>query len=769
MAGGGTALADGFGMMKPLRTSLGILVSVSALAGCNGKVVLTPEPSAETKEHSARLTRAESCADLEARLKQNALAAMNAQLDAMGQWRAGGTEEFDMASGATQTGTGSQNESSGSGGSSMGGATPESPEHSETNTQVAGVDEADIVKTDGNFLYLIHGQTLTILKAHPAEALALSATVAIEGTPTEMFLADDQVVVYSSVDGAPIFKAAGIPAPAPNDGGYGYGYGSPEPGGYPGYPGGGGSGYPWLTKVTVLKVDGAAASTEKELYFEGGYTSSRRVGPNVRTVLSGGEHAPALQYWVDGNGGETDAEWEAMVGKLRQKNAATIAATKLDDYLPRRFVKTGSSVATIPASCANYYVPGEGTTPYGMTQIQSIDLSALGNPPTDTTIVGAADTVYSSANAMYLAVRSYNNLGWGAVSAGEASVGSGSVGSGGGSSVGGAQPPPAPPSGGAMGAAGSSLPVSQSSTYLHKFDLTRDPAAPSYTAFGTVEGQVKNQFSLDERNGVLRIATTDTLVSPNVWETSNSVFALSQAGEDLVTTGEVRGLAKGETIYSVRFVGTRGYVVTFRQVDPLFVVDLENPAAPKVVAELKIPGFSEYMHPIDNGDRLLTIGRDGTEGGQVEGLALQVFDVRDAANPKLEHKYVFKGTDGYSEAQNNHKAFTYYKGMLAFPFVGYDNYNGTMHTSLELFRVSSEDGIEKLGSIDHSGFFDQNSYGGYCGGYYGNGVRRGLFIDDALYSISYGGVIVNDLSNLSEPVASLALPQPENDYYCGAY
>lgn len=318
-----------------------------------------------------------------------------------------------------------------------------------------------------------------------------------------------------------------------------------------------------------------------------------------------------------------------------------------------------------------------------------------------------------------------------------------------------------------MGATASSLPVSQSSTHLHKFDLTRDPAAPLYTAFGTVDGQVKDQFSLDERNGVLRIATTDTLVSSNQWETSNSVFALSQSGEDLVTTGEVRGLAKGETIYSVRFVGTRGYVVTFRQVDPLFVVDLENPAAPKVVAELKIPGFSEYMHPIDDGDRLLTIGRDGTEGGQVLGLALQVFDVRDAANPKLEHKYVFTGSDGYSEAQNNHKAFTYYKGMLAFPFVGYDNYNGTMRTSLELFRISAEDGIEKLGSIDHSGFFNQESYYGYCGGYYGSGVRRGLFIDDALYSISYGGVLVNELTNLSEPVASLALPQPQSDYYCG--
>jgi hypothetical protein len=735
----GIVVADEVAMMKPLRTSLGILVSVGAIAGCNGNVVVSPDPSSTTEEHSARLTRAESCSDLEARLKQNALATMNAQLDQMGQWYNGG-EELD--SGSTTTGTAPpQNESGGYGGAgSFDEGGEKSPEHSETNTQVAGVDEADIVKTDGNNLFLIHGQTLTIIKAHPVEALSVSHTVALEGTPIEMFLADGQVVVYSSTDGAPVFQAAGVPAPLPSGNGYGYGYGqgSSEPGGFagdesPGYPGS--SGYPWLTKVTVLRVDGAAPSVEKELYFEGNYTSSRRVGPHVRTVLGGGEHGPALQYWVDAYGG-SEVEWKAAVNKLRQQNAAAIMASKLDDYLPRRFVKTGDSVAAIPGSCSNYYVPGEGTTAYGMTQVQSIDLGALANPPTDTTVVGLADTVYSSADAMYLAVRSYNASGWGAGVAVD-------------------------------GPMSSSVAVSQAATHLHKFDLNRDPARPFYTAFGTVDGQVKDQFSLDERNGVLRIATTDTLVSSNVWETSNSVFALSQSGEDLVTTGEVRGLAKGETIYSVRFVGARGYVVTFRQVDPLFVVDLENPAAPKVVAELKIPGFSEYMHPIDDGDRLLTIGRDGTEGGQVQGLALQVFDVRDAANPKLEHKYVFTGNDGYSEAQNNHKAFTYYKGMLAFPFVGYDNYNGTMRTSLELFRVSAEDGIEKLGSVDHSGFFNQQSYGGYCGGYYGNGVRRGLFIDDALYSISYGGVLVNELSDLSQPIASLALPQPESDYYCG--
>jgi len=127
---------------------------------------------------------------------------------------------------------------------------------------------------------------------------------------------------------------------------------------------------------------------------------------------------------------------------------------------------------------------------------------------------------------------------------------------------------------------------------------------------------------------------------------------------------------------------------------------------------------------------------------------------------------------GYSEAQSNHKAFTYYAshGLLAFPFVGWGNYDGTMRSSLELFDIDKDLGIQPRGSIDHTALFGEapDPYG-YCGGYYGMEVRRGLFLEDFVYSISYGGVVVNHIDDLTTPVASLALSAPMNSSYSGCY
>jgi hypothetical protein len=282
-----------------------------------------------------------------------------------------------------------------------------------------------------------------------------------------------------------------------------------------------------------------------------------------------------------------------------------------------------------------------------------------------------------------------------------------------------------------------------------------------------VPGRIHNQFSLDERDGKLRIATTDQLASRTGWTTRNNVFILEASGADLTRVGAIEGLAPGEQIYSTRFVGDRGYVVTFRQVDPLFVIDLANPAAPAVAGELKIPGFSEYMHPLDDG-HLLTIGKEANDAGQVTGLALQIFDVTAPAAPALLHKQVV--SDGYSEAEHNHKAFTYYSdlGVLAFPLVSYD-VDGSygVRSTLQLFRTSVDGGFQALGSIDHSAFFS-GATSGDCYSYFGADVRRGLFIDDLMYSISYGGVLVSSLDDLATPVASLPLAVPTDPWgACG--
>lgn len=717
-------------MKKQSYSALSLVLAGSFLvAGCSGGI--EPEQPA-IESHKVSLKKAQSCADLEAMLKADALAKMHAQIDAMIEstqyYNGNNNPVYDgEVSTSVGVGTGGGEEPPVQSGGDEGDPTGQpssSPDHSDTNTQVAGVDEADIVKTDGNFIYLLHGQSFTVLNSWPASDLGINTSLAIEGEPLEMFVADGKVVIYSSVDGTPIYDKAGV---EPRGEYYEYGY----------YGGGeddpyyGGYGYS-LTKITVLDIEGAQAQIAKEFYFEGSYTSSRRVENQVRTILTGGAHGPLLTYWPENaTGSETPAQLEAMFEALRAENVTRINQATYQDWLPYRFAKDGADIDVLQTSCDSYHVPTEGSTAYGLTQVESIDLNNLAQAPREAAIVGAVDTVYSSSESIYLAARAWND-----------------------------------PS---VFYQNTDLPRSVTSTHIHKFDLTADPGLPQYVATGTVSGQVKNQFSLDEKDGKLRIATTDQIVSSESWQSYNHLFVMAAQGADLTPVGSLVGLAPGEQIYSTRFVGDRGYIVTFRQVDPLFVIDLSNPTAPSVMAELKIPGFSEYMHPIDE-NHLLTIGQDATSEGQVTGLALQIFDVTQAGAPALLHKHVFTGTDyGYSEAEYNHKAFNYYGqlGLLAFPFVGYDGQNGTMKSSLEVFKVDIASGLEKLGSVDHTSFFG-NAQNGYCGGYYGVDVRRGVFIDEYVYSISYGGVIVNSIEDLTQPVASVALPAPVTPMYdCG--
>ncbi|WP_438017182.1 beta-propeller domain-containing protein [Sorangium sp. So ce315] len=830
-------------------SSLWLLLATGLLAaGCDPE---SPPDGPQSESQSAALQRAQSCDDLEALLKQDALTKMNAQVDAMiasyavyGEIRGGGgvigvdnglpggvgaspNQGADpSAPSPAPSGGEAPSGGDGSGAADEGGGTPT---YSDTNTQVAGVDEADIVKTDGNNIYVLHGQSFYTLAAWPASSLAVGSSLAIEGQPREMFVADDKVVVYSDVNGASIYEKAGVePRPAYYD--YvlvdsmvGGGVARPVPGGAgtpdtpPEAPGSGGgstpmepsggdtpvppdgggaddpdapdagadepdtpasgggaddpdapasdgepsdpdapaddvpgggptaptpigeplpddAGEPWvyapLTKLTVLSLAGGAPGVIKELYFEGSYTSARRAGEDVRTVLNGGAHGPALVYWPESlvEYPETAEAWAAAFEQLRAENTAIIEAAPLSTWLPYRFEKEGDTVTELGASCADFYVPGAGTTSYGLTQIESIDLGDLDETPASTSIIGATDTVYSSHDALYVAAR-----GW--------------------------QQPASP------GAAGEPFIVSDV-THLHKFDLTTDPSQPRYVASGSVPGHILNQFSLDEHNGKLRVATTAIVPAEPRWTTSNSVFVLEAQGADLARVGAVTDLAPGEHIRSARFFGDRGYVVTFLQVDPLFVLDLSDPAAPSVTGELKIPGFSEYLHPLGDG-HLLAIGRDADDSGRVTGLALQIFDVTDPSAPAQVHKETIEGPYASSEAEHNHKAFTYYgeRGVLAFPLVSYDRTTGAVASTLELFNVDIEDGFSRLGAVDHSGFFTTPTPGCY---YYGSAdVRRGLFIEDYVYSISHGGVLVNALDDLATPVASVALPAPAPSYACG--
>jgi uncharacterized secreted protein with C-terminal beta-propeller domain len=292
------------------------------------------------------------------------------------------------------------------------------------------------------------------------------------------------------------------------------------------------------------------------------------------------------------------------------------------------------------------------------------------------------------------------------------------------------------------------------STHVHKFDFKSDPTFASYVGSGDVEGTVLNQFSLDEHEGKLRVATTAQHSNGVEFKQLNHVVVMEPKGFRLERAGDVGSLAEGERIYSVRFLGGRGYVVTYRQVDPLFALDLTDAKNPRVTGQLKIPGFSDYMHPLDD-THLLTIGRDvGTSGN---GLALQIFDVSNAAAPALAQKFVYDPKAfGHSEAESNHKAFTYFadRKLLAFP----SSSSTGMKSTLELFRVDAASGFNRLGAVDNTAVFKAPT-AGYCG-YYDPTIRRGIFLENVVYSISYGGIAAKSIDDLGAAGNTLALGSP---------
>jgi hypothetical protein len=610
---------------------------------------------------------------------------------------------------------------------------------SDTNTQVEGVDEADFVKLveNGKGMFLLHGSSLRKLTTFPAEALSLSeAELKIEGSPSELFVTDDgTAVVFSSV----------------------WGYGHPPSGaarssGYctPSWCGGGDS----YTKITVADVSGATPQAVREIYYRGNYLSSRRHDDVVRVILQSYNsysdlYSPSVD-WSDAWGRPYEREQiEEQLDQWRERTADSIRNTTLADWLPVvQEVKDGQLVDVEPA-CGSYFVPQPGISEYGLTHVLSIDVADADSAVGGVTVLGQASTVYSNLERLVLAQPDYRWM--------EGGIGFGFI--------------------------------DEQRTTLHMFELDADKT--SYQASGWVSGQLpphNPQFGLDvSADHTLRVATTGSVrANPQAepgsdafWQTKleNRVFTLRTSGEELTIVGRSPNLGhveNSETIHSARFVGNRGYVVTFRRTDPLIVLDLATAESPKVLGEIEIPGFSQYMHPLDE-NHLITFGESGTRGSQ-----LQLFDVSDPASipqPKL-----LDLGQSWSELSNNHKAFTFYaeQSLIALPitgnfFVSDLNYYRPS-AGLKVIKVDVQSGFTLLGSIDHSALYQEQKCivcdsvaGGGC--YVPCGmpveVRRGHFVEGAdatyVYAISYGGVSVSDLADMSQPIKTVVLPQAVTD------
>ena len=297
-------------------------------------------------------------------------------------------------------------------------------------------------------------------------------------------------------------------------------------------------------------------------------------------------------------------------------------------------------------------------------------------------------------------------------------------------------------------------------TEIQRYAIEEDGTV-SESASGLVPGTLKNSFSIDEYDGSLRIATE------NSWGTGDrgtSVYVLQQSESDLKTIGGVTGLAPGESVYAVRFAGDRGYVVTFRRVDPLFVIDLSEPTAPTVEGELKIPGYSQYLHVLSE-DHVLGVGRDADEEtGLYEGLTVSLFNVSDPADPTLQDRYLFDGgRSTFSPfAEDNpwdlvdHHAISYFagEGILALPFYSKEYwrdepgriFESPEQSAVRTFRIDPVDGISVIDTIE----FDSRA-------------DRALRVGDLLYSMSPEELKVSHLTQPDGVIAELSFERDGAD------
>jgi hypothetical protein len=700
-----------------LLTALGVGAGVGA--GCSGGG--PGEPAAIVERLT--LDSFKSCDELETYIEDQAVRDMQLQLECQkdGGWCGGGL----LAPGAATA--------------DAAGAKSSGPSaYTKTNTQVAGVDEADFMKNDGTRIFVLSGQKLRAVKSWPADQLGLASSLSIEGYPSQMFLDEkNRVVVFSSI----YTPYAGL-----NEGGRGFTGGAPADiacvGGFDGC----GGYYGNTTKVTVVDVsDVTQLKVTAEYYVPGNYANSRRIGSSVRVVLSDWFRWPSTVKFYpdfsDPNLYNDKARWNAALDALKVANEKLIRAQTLEQWLPGAKRKlTDGSVVNVGLNCGDFY-KSNAPVHLGLATVATLNLDAISKGPSDSalsrsSIVGEVGEIYASTSALYIA--SPHWWWW-------------------------------------------PVPGQQSYTYLHKFDLT-DPSRANYVASGGVEGTIVDQFSMDEDKGYFRIATTlarqvpDTQNPQNRWGTiqnSNRITVLNESAGQLVRIGQSPEIAVGERIYSSRFVGDRGFVVTFRQIDPLFTFDLSRPTEPRQVGELKVPGFSTYIQPLD-ANNLLTIGvyqpalTGGSPNWSERRLQLSIFNVSDFKNPKQTFTQLVGTAYGWSDATYDHHAFNYFpeRKLLAIPFSDYQSSLtdpwGQFTSDIRVFGIDTATGITPRGSLTMKDTYVAGGAPGFSY-WYSPWIRRSVMATDSgvdyVYAVSDAGVRSAQLGNLTAPLATVLFPK----------
>lgn len=607
------------------------------------------------------------------------------------------------------------------------------PDFSKTNVQVAGVDEADIVKTDGNYIYAVSYNTLFIIKAYPGEASEIVSKVEFKSRPTDLYISGDNLAVFgydNQIYTMDLYRS-----------------------------------FRRQNQYTFFKVfdisDKQNPKQVRDLNFEGSYFNSRLIGDYVYFVTNNYNYSvgsdPVVPRVLDSGvalsekcGGDDlkcfapniyyfDIPYDAF-------NFTTISAINIKDNSTRitgdvyllsgaqnMFVSPENLYITYTKYLNEYdlemQVSRELLYPRlsdkeraKITKIEEVSDDILSPSEKKSKVQQVLDKYLSSLTADEQAAydkelaekmkQKYNELA-----------------------------------------------KEMEKTIIHKIAISG--SSLQYKSSGEVVGSVLNQFAMDESDGYFRIATTKNTTWSRFEEQNrpsyNNLYVLDA---DMKTVGSLENLAEGERIYSVRFMGNRAYLVTYKQVDPLFAIDLADPRNPRVLGQLKVPGFSTYLHPYDE-NTLIGFGKDTGENESgntiTKGLKISLFDVSDVSAPKELDKYLMGDMGSDSIALYDHKAFLFSreKDLLALPVSlrkstganqwGEINFSGAMIFSLKDKKINYS------GKIDHSDGGKAANTDYFDGvNYYDNSVKRSLYIGDNLYTLSNNYLKVNALSDLKE-------------------
>lgn len=563
-----------------------------------------------------------------------------------------------------------------------------------TNVQVAGVDEADIVKTDGRYVYLAANGALHIVEALNPRVVSVTK---LSGFVREMFVEGDRAVVYTSSGSRGKRCTYGYDCVFAGDG--------------------------TSTRISVLDLTSRAEpKVVRRIDLSGSLMASRRIGTTVHTVVADGDSAEQrapFPTWPDDleTCGTAESVVRAKFAQLKLENERKIRSSA--PALPT-MIDGGAATKLCAGLMRTSFEDGQA-----FTTVVSFDMKNDATPAATATLQSRPGAVFASADALYLSV-AHRKPGRG-------------------------------------GRWYSFYPSVDEVSDVHKFRIGASPRDTRYVGSGVVPGHVLNQFAMDEWSGYLRIATTRGRVPDPKVESAVSILTEVDGG-NLVRVGAIEKIAPGEDIRSVRFDGDRGYIVTFKKTDPLFVVDLYDAARPKILGELKIPGFSTYMHRIDR-DHLLSIGFDANDHGDFayfDGVILQLFDVTSPTEPRLLHKEKIGTRGSSSEAATNHLAFNYFpeRGLLAIPMTicegGGDGVAGNdlAFSGLLVYDVSLARGFKRLGGVDHG------KRGVSCQVWWSNAasaVQRSVFLDDFVYSVAGDRVKVQRFGHFGEDVADISL------------